>query len=63
ALQTELLNAGGLVPYYIGYYTNDLKAYPSLLFPLIYPFITLLIGLILIIIYFPVRKNNKRKSM
>lgn len=63
ALQTELLNAGGLVPYYIGYYTNDLKAYPSLLFPLIYPFITLLIGLILIIVYFPVRKNNKRKSM
>ncbi|WP_411334498.1 hypothetical protein ACK1LH_03435 [Metabacillus indicus] len=63
ALQTELLNAGGVVPYYIGFYTNDLKAYPTIFFPLIFPFLTFIIGLILTIVYFPMRKNIKRQSM
>jgi hypothetical protein len=63
ALQTELLNAGVVVPYSIGYYTNALEAYPTIFFPLIFPFLTFIIGLILTIVYFPVRKNIKRQSM
>lgn len=63
ALQTELLNAGVIGPYRIGYYTNAWEAYPSIFFPLIYPFLTLIIGLILCIIYLPINKNRNRQSL
>lgn len=57
ALQTELLNAGAVFPYRIGYYTDALQAYPSILFPLIYPFATLIIGFILILFFFPYKRK------
>jgi hypothetical protein len=56
-LQTELMNAGVVTPYALGYYTNDWKAYPSYFFPWSFPFLTLIIGLILTIRYFPWRKK------
>ncbi|UAL45545.1 hypothetical protein K7887_11320 [Sutcliffiella horikoshii] len=59
ALQTELLNAGAVFPYRIGYYTDALQAYPSLLFPLIYPFATLIIGFIMVLFFFPYRRLKK----
>ncbi|MFC4323193.1 hypothetical protein [Litchfieldia salsa] len=59
ALQTELLNAGVVVPHSIGYYTQAWEGYPSIFFPLIFPFVTLVIGFILIIVYFPIRKIKK----
>jgi hypothetical protein len=57
ALQTELMNAGVVTPYALGYYTNDWKAYPSYFFPWSFPFLTFIIGLILTIRYFPWRKK------
>ena len=59
ALQTELLNAGAVVPYSIGYYTDAWEGYPSIFFPLIFPFGTLVVGLILILVYLPIRKVKK----
>jgi hypothetical protein len=59
ALQTELLNAGAVFPYRIGYYTDALQAYPSLLFPLIYPFASLIIGFIMVLFFFPYRRVKK----
>ena len=56
ALQTELLNAGGLSPYSIGYYTDAWEGYPTLFFPLLFPFLTLVNGLILIFVYHPFKK-------
>ncbi|MFJ7975734.1 hypothetical protein ACIQZI_08450 [Peribacillus sp. NPDC096379] len=51
ALQTELLNAGVVVPRSIGYYTDAFEVYPSLFFPLIFPFATLVVGFILILVF------------
>lgn len=59
ALQTELLNAGVVVPYSIGYYTDAWEGYPTIFFPLIFPFLTLLLGLVLILVFFPIRKVKK----
>ncbi|MDQ0232600.1 hypothetical protein [Metabacillus malikii] len=59
ALQTELLNAGFVVPYSIGYYTDAWEGYPSLLFPFIFPFGTFVVGVILIIFYIPIKKVKK----
>lgn len=59
ALQTELLNAGAVIPYSIGYYTDAWEGYPTLFFPLIFPFVTLVIGFILILVFFPIRKVKK----
>lgn len=59
ALQTELLNAGLVTPYAIGYYTDAWEAYPSVLFPLVFPFVTLIAGFTLIIIFLPVRRAKK----
>ncbi|MGO4889549.1 hypothetical protein ACJ2A9_17525 [Anaerobacillus sp. MEB173] len=59
ALQTELLNAGFLVPHSIGYYTDAWEGYPSLFFPLIFPFVTLVVGFLLIIVYFPIKEVKK----
>lgn len=59
ALQTELLNAGGVVPYSIGYYTDAWEWYPSLLFPLLFPFLTFIIGLILTLVFLPLRRVKK----
>ncbi|MEK5531364.1 hypothetical protein BK128_03635 [Viridibacillus sp. FSL H7-0596] len=56
ALQTELLNAGVVVPYSIGYYTDAWEGYPSIFFPFIFPFLTLMVGFLLIIVFFPIRK-------
>ena len=62
ALQTELLNSGVVVPHSIGYYTDALEGYPSIFFPLIYPFGTSIIGLILIIVFFPIRRNKSLRT-
>ncbi|WP_404346455.1 hypothetical protein LG311_11430 [Sutcliffiella horikoshii] len=59
ALQTELLNAGAVFPYRIGYYTDALQAYPSLLFPIIYPFATLIIGFIMVLFFFPYKRLKR----
>lgn len=56
ALQTELLNAGVVIPYRIGYYTDAWEGYPSIFFPFIFPFLTLMVGFLLIIVFFPIRK-------
>ncbi len=58
-LQTELLNAGVLFPYSIGYYTDAWEGYPSIFFPVIFPFITLIVGFILIIVLLPIKKQDK----
>lgn len=63
ALQTELLNAGVVGPYRIGYYTNAWEGYPTIFFPLLFPFLTLIIGLILSITYLPSIKNLNRQSL
>ncbi|MEK3886190.1 hypothetical protein [Bacillus sp. FSL K6-3431] len=52
AIQTELFNSGVVVPYSIGYYTNDWEGFPTIFFPLIFPFLTFIIGLILTVVYF-----------
>ncbi|MEG0261019.1 MAG: hypothetical protein RR651_14210 [Lysinibacillus sp.] len=52
ALQTELLNAGAVGPYRIGYYTDAWETYPSIFFPLIFPFLTLIVGFLLVIAVF-----------
>lgn len=62
ALQTELLNAGVVVSHRIGYYTDAWEGYPSIFFPIIYPFGTLIIGFILIIAFFPIRKNKSLRT-
>ncbi len=59
ALQTELLNAGGVVPYSIGYYTDAWEGYPTIFFPLIFPYLTLIVGFLLIIVFYPFRKVKK----
>ncbi|MFE8697375.1 hypothetical protein ACFYKT_13615 [Cytobacillus sp. FJAT-53684] len=59
ALQTQLVNAGVVAPTRMGYYTNAWEGYPSLFFPLIFPFLTLLIGFTLMLFCFPYRKFTK----
>jgi hypothetical protein len=59
AIQTELLNAGVIGPYRLGYYTNAWEGYPSLFFPFVFPFGTLAVGFILIIFFFyKIRKEK-----
>ena len=59
AIQTELLNAGAMAPHSIGYYTDAWGFYPTIFFPFIFPFITLVMGFILILVFFSIRKVNK----
>ncbi|MBT2729520.1 hypothetical protein J7E63_21760 [Bacillus sp. ISL-75] len=59
ALQTELLNSGFVVPYSIGYYTNAWEGYPTLFFPLLFSFLTLIVVFILILVFLPIRKVKK----
>ena len=59
ALQTELLNAGAMAPYSIGYYTDAWEGYPTIFFPLLFPFVTLVLGFILVLVFFPIRKAKK----
>lgn len=56
ALQTKLLNAGGVVPYSIGYYTDAWGYYPILFFPFSFPFLTLIIGFVLMLVFYPWKK-------
>jgi len=63
ALQTELLNAGGVGPYRIGYYTDAWEVYPTIFFPFLFPFFTLMIGLILCIVHLPINKSPSRQSL
>lgn len=58
ALQTELLNHSGVSPYAIGYHTDLLETYPTLIFPLIYPFFTFISGLCLVIFFLPRLKKT-----
>ncbi|WP_422123863.1 hypothetical protein DHX103_03365 [Planococcus sp. X10-3] len=58
-LQTQLIS-----PMYAGrpgYYTDDLVVYPSVIFPLIYPFLTTLLGIILVFAFFPFKAVSYRK--
>jgi hypothetical protein len=57
-IQTELLNAGNVLPFRIGYYTDAWEWYPTLFFPFSFPFLTLLVGIILTFVYFPKRKKT-----
>ncbi|RJS59191.1 hypothetical protein [Bacillus sp. PK3_68] len=59
ALQTKLLNAGVMVPYSIGYYTDAWEFYPTIFFPLLFPFATFVVGFVLIVVFFPIRKVKK----
>ncbi|WP_369902092.1 hypothetical protein [Bacillus manliponensis] len=63
-LQTKLLNTGMVVPSSIGYYTDAFYVFPSLFFPIIFPFCTLITGVIFLIIFFPFKKfkNSKTKK-
>jgi len=61
ALQTELLNAGTLGPYRVGYYTDLWEAYPTIFFPLLYPLVTLMTGFIFSIVFFPYKKLKKKR--
>lgn len=63
AFQTELLNYGGVAPYAFGYHTDLLEAYPSLFFPLFYPFFTFIVGLCLVIFFLPHRKKRTAKPV
>ncbi|MFJ7738919.1 hypothetical protein ACIQ2D_21695 [Lysinibacillus sp. NPDC097287] len=56
AIQTHVLNSSGTSPMSVGYYTDAWHMYPSIFFPILFPLLTLLFGVILIIIYFPIRK-------
>ncbi|MCI2255535.1 hypothetical protein L2D08_14265 [Domibacillus sp. PGB-M46] len=58
-LQTELLNASAIVPYAIGYYTDAWEWYPTIFFPWIFPFLSLFVGFVLVIVCFPYRKISR----
>ncbi|QBP41969.1 hypothetical protein [Paenisporosarcina antarctica] len=63
-LQTQLITPLFAGP--AGYYTDTLTGYPSAIFPLIYPWLTTLIGIILMLVYFPnkvVFNRRKPKSI
>ncbi|MHA6251874.1 hypothetical protein [Oceanobacillus sp. CAU 1775] len=63
ALQTELLNASSLYSHQIGYYTDAWQGYPSLLFPFVYPFISLILGIFLIVTFRPKKISLRNKSV
>ncbi len=54
--ETKLLAKGYLAPTSIGYYTDLWHGYPSLFFPFLYPLLTIIIGVVLIILYQPFGK-------
>ena len=56
ALQTLLLNNSGTYPYAIGYYTDAWNWMPSIFSPFIFPFLSFLVGIILLFFYYPFRK-------
>lgn len=57
ALQTLLLTNSGTSPIAVGYYTDAWNWMPSIVFQFIFPFSSLIVGLILMICYFPFRKR------
>lgn len=59
ALQTELLSAGSLAPYPIGYYTDAWESIPTIIFPILFPFVTLAGGFILLVLFFLIRQGEK----
>ena len=59
ALQTFVLNSSGSSPTAVGYYTDAWHAYPSIFFPILFPFSTLFFGVILMIVYVPLRRKTK----
>lgn len=59
ALQTLLLTNSGTSTIAVGYYTDAWNWMPSIVFPFIFPFFSLLIGLILMIRYFPFKRQLK----
>ncbi|WP_078553095.1 hypothetical protein [Bacillus alkalicellulosilyticus] len=62
ALQTHLLNEGNVVPHTIGYHNQYMSGYLSLLFPIAFPFGTLLIGIILLLVGFLIKRKKKLVS-
>jgi len=61
ALQTQLLNVGFMYYHSVGYFTDVWQGLPSLFFPFVYPFLTVIIGVALSIIYFPLRRGLKMR--
>lgn len=59
ALQTELLNKSYLYYHQLGYYTDAWQGYPSLIFPFVYPFFTLIAGIVCTIVFFPKKKGPR----
>lgn len=51
--ETKLLTKGYLASTAVGYYTNVWHGFPSIFFPFLYPFFTVLLGGILIVRYRP----------
>ncbi|MCG7343359.1 hypothetical protein MHZ92_04405 [Sporosarcina sp. ACRSL] len=60
ALQTLLLNNSGTSPHAIGHYTDAWNWMPSVFYPFIFPFLSFLVGIVLLIFYFPFRKSKSR---
>ncbi|MGM0897064.1 MAG: hypothetical protein ACQEV0_04140 [Bacillota bacterium] len=50
-LQTQLISPSYSGP--VGYYTDSLTSYPNFLIPFIYPWLTTVVGLLLMLIWFP----------
>lgn len=57
-LAVRLINVSGTSLMSMGYYSDILKGYPSIFFPLIYPIVTGLVGILLCIIALVKRKNH-----
>ena len=58
-LGVKLINFSGTVLMSMGYYSDIMKGYPSLIFPFVYPFGSALIGLVLL--WVGLKKRNPRR--
>lgn len=58
-LAVRLINDSGTSLMSMGYYSDILKGYPSIFFPIVYPFGTGLVGILLCVFAFLSRKNHK----
>lgn len=60
-LAVKLINESGTARMQMGYYSDITKGYPSLFFPLLYPFCTSVIGLMLLMITVGLAIKKMRK--
>ncbi|RDU37909.1 hypothetical protein DRW41_08855 [Neobacillus piezotolerans] len=56
-LGVRLINASGTSQMAMGYQSDILQMYPTLFFPILYPYVTTLLGILLCIIAFFIRKK------